>query len=156
MTSLLDEPIPYLQHYISLHEKYISGKEIYREYLEDVKTKIIANARRGRYKFQMYLELNPLLSTSPYLSNLHPMCNNIIKFRVGSHNLPIEKGRWNRIPREERICAHCGILGDEKHIIYQCGLIQRNDLLLSKNLNEIWYQKDIFELFIRISSSEFL
>ena len=47
----------------------------------------------------IYLELNPTLSQCPYVNDLHPICNNIIKFRVGSHRLPIETGRWNRAPR---------------------------------------------------------
>ena len=157
LESLLEDvPISYLQHYVNLNEKYDSEKEIYKEYSEEVKTKIITNAQNGHYKYMIYLELNPTLSQCPYLNNLHPICNDITKFRLCSHRLPIETGRWNRTPREQRICTFCESIGGEKHILYQCGLVERNDFGISRNIDEIWSQKDIFELFQRITNTPYL
>ena len=82
----------------------------YKEYIEEVKSKITINARNGHYKYMIYKELNPTLSQCPYVESLHPICNEIMKFRLGSHRLPIETGRWNRTVREQRICTFCNTL----------------------------------------------
>ena len=74
------------------------------------------------------VELNPDLVPSPFVYGLHPICCEIIKFRLGSHYLPIDTGRWNRTPKQERICTNCEVLGDEKHMIYNCALIPRNEM----------------------------
>ena len=63
------------------------------------------------YKHYIYTEINPDLLPSPFLT-----CANadaIIRFRCGSHNLPIETGRWSRLPRESRLCPKCHVIGDE-------------------------------------------
>jgi len=55
---------------------------------------------------------------------------NVSRFRVGSHNLGVERARYQygvRIPRHERRCARCTALGvqqpqvdDEKHLVFEC------------------------------------
>jgi hypothetical protein len=39
----------------------------------------------------------------------------LCKFRITNHKLPIEKGRWSNIPRENRYCELCqkNQIGDE-------------------------------------------
>ena len=45
----------------------------------------------------------------------------LINFRTKNHRLPIEIGRWKRIPRELRICHLCrNELGDEFHYLLTC------------------------------------
>jgi hypothetical protein len=46
----------------------------------------------------------------------------ITKLRLGNHQLPIEKGRWENRSREERKCTHCyqNELGDEYHYLFIC------------------------------------
>ena len=41
----------------------------------------------------------------------------LLKFRICNHHLPIEKGRWQNISRENRICDKCNLneIGDEFH-----------------------------------------
>ena len=43
------------------------------------------------------------------------------RFRVGSHRLKVETGRWSRLPREQRTCS-CVVGGvqDEEHVVFQC------------------------------------
>ena len=46
------------------------------------------------------------------------------RFRVSSHSLCIETGRWNRrgrgrLPREERLCV-CGEVQTEWHVVENC------------------------------------
>ena len=50
------------------------------------------------------------------------------KFRISSHDLEIECGRYNNIPRESRICPWCQlsmgakVLEDENHLLNSCDL----------------------------------
>ena len=79
----------------------------------------------GRYKYKIYFDINPELHVSPFINNLHPLCRNIIRFRLGSHCLPIETGRWSRVTREQRLCETCNVLGDEHHVKYHCTCMYR-------------------------------
>ena len=46
----------------------------------------------------------------------------IIKFRISAHTFPLESGRWDKTPREKRVCPLCfsNDIGDEKHYIFHC------------------------------------
>ena len=46
----------------------------------------------------------------------------LIRFRCGSHRLPIEQGRMHRIPRAQRVCSLCtaGTVCDELHVVFEC------------------------------------
>ena len=46
----------------------------------------------------------------------------LTRFRLGNHHLPIERGRWNNTPRNERLCERCDVLGDEHHAVFSCHL----------------------------------
>ena len=95
--------------------------------------------------------MNPELTQSPSLHRVDAVGKSMVKFRVGSHNLPIEIGRWNRTPREERLCATCGVIGDENHVVYGCSMIDRNDLGgLPPTMSTIWEHKGVNRLFKRL------
>ena len=47
-------------------------------------------------------------------------------YRVSSHRLRIETGRWARIAREDRLCPCGDAVQDEKHAIAECTLV--NDI----------------------------
>ena len=55
-------------------------------------------------------------------NNLYLLC----KFRCGSHRLPVETGRWNNVPRSDRLCHLCASndIGDEYHYIISCGALK--------------------------------
>ena len=48
----------------------------------------------------------------------HLLC----RFRTTNHRLPIEAGRWQNLPREDRLCPlyNENIIGDEYHHIMRC------------------------------------
>ena len=46
-----------------------------------------------------------------------------MRFRLGSHNLQVEVGRWhNRRPRCQRLCERCAmrVVDDERHLVFEC------------------------------------
>ena len=155
-TALLAKKTNFIQHYEHLLSKYSSGEEILVESRSILKQKNYDFDDAGRYKYSIYAELNPDLSPSPFLDIIHPISTDIIKFRVGSHCLPIETGRWNRTPRHEILCTSCGELGDKKHVIYSCLRIPRDDIVLDDRISHIWYQPEIFKLFKRIKTAKYL
>ena len=153
---LLQHQTTYLRHYETLTRKYSSTAEIVTEFRDEVKSRIVRYAHEERYKFDIYLKINPELNTSPFLNLYHPQVMNIIKFRLGSHFFPIETGRWSRTPRSERLCSTCGVLGDENHVIYSCSQIAREDFVLDNFIHKIWHQPEVFKLFERIKTVKFL
>ena len=54
----------------------------------------------------------------------------ITKFRISAHTFPIEKGRWQSIPRDQRLCPLClgNLIGDEKHYIFHCTMDKLVDI----------------------------
>ena len=144
---LLREPTDYIQHYVDICEKYSSVKEVYSEAVEGVKNRVREFAENGQYKYKIYTEMNPDLQKSPFIYNPNPVSGDIIKFRLGSHLLPIETGRWTRTVREHRLCTACGVLGDERHAIYQCGEVDRTGLILSEPLSSLWNNEGVVSLF---------
>lgn len=47
---------------------------------------------------------------------------NFMRFRCGSHKLAIATGRWDKCPRDQRICQKCTTdeVEDEYHFIFRC------------------------------------
>ena len=51
-----------------------------------------------------------------------------LRFRLGSHNLQVELGRWqNRRPRCDRLCQRCTMhaVDDEYHMVFDCPAFER-------------------------------
>ena len=74
-------------------------------------------------KFAMYVNVNPELTPHPLyrFTGPHYESDRVIftRLRLLSHDLAIEKGRWSRIPRENRLCP-CGHVQTEEHIVCYC------------------------------------
>ena len=151
-----DENEPFIQHYINISNKYSSKEDIYTEYMNDIKQQINSLAQNGHYKFQIYKRFNPTLEPSPFINLPHPLADKAIKFRLGSHKLPIETGRWKGIGRADRVCTECNVLGDEEHFLFRCTTIRRDDLMLPENLFDIWSHPNVFQLVARLMNSELL
>ena len=74
MNVLSNRPSPYLKHYFDLRSSYQSKEEIYSYFKLDNEEMIRRNANDGRYKFQIYMDINPHLLPSPYMKKLKYSC----------------------------------------------------------------------------------
>jgi hypothetical protein len=52
----------------------------------------------------------------------------ILKFRMGSHDLSRDSDSWAGIPRLDRVCRFCGAgsMGDGKILLFECPHLQFN------------------------------
>ena len=142
----------FMEHYISLDERFPDIDEIYQTSILNLKESIRRKAENNQYKFNIYLQFNPDLIHSPFLSS--SKANNITRFRCGSHYLPIETGRWSGINREERLCPTCLVLGDEVHYLFDCNEFPR--LIEQQELQNVWSDENIYDYFDILGKSRYL
>ena len=71
------------------------------------------------------------------------------KIRTSNHKLPIEKGRYRNLPRENRTCNLCDLdkIGDEFHFLLECPLL--NDIR-SKYISRYYYTRPNFYKFSQL------
>ena len=57
------------------------------------------------------------------------------KLRLSDHSLEIERGRYFKIPRENRLCRNCNVIESEEHFLIHCKLYinLRNKLVQDLN-----------------------
>ena len=50
----------------------------------------------------------------------------LLRFKLGSHSLPIVLGRRTGVPRAQRLCQRCNLhaLDDERHLVFECPAMQ--------------------------------
>ena len=151
-----DNITKFLKYYVELDGKYSNPNTIYTEAMSKLKMdfNIKAANKEKHYKFYIYKELNPELLPSPFLSCTS--ADAITRFRCGSHHLPIETMRWGRVPRENRLCSRCGVLGDEFHFLFDCVDFSGYFESCNHDLKEIWKHTDVFKYFNMLSRTEFL
>lgn len=65
-------------------------------------------------------------SPAPYVETCDPIDTDcllsLILFRLGAHNLRVSTGRWEGVPREDRLCCKCHqhAVEDEHHVLFVC------------------------------------
>ena len=68
------------------------------------------------------------------------------RFRVSSHNLKVETGRWGRVERENRTCTCAtGGVQDEDHVLFKCELtrsVREKYNIRNDNLESLFNEKD--------------
>ena len=95
--------------------------------------------KRGKYwlssKGKQYLMFKDNLNFEKYLINVSKFYySKIIKYRTGNHRLPVETGRWDDIPLNERKCKICtkDDFGDEYHYLFTCDFFKSDRKLYLK------------------------
>ena len=85
-----------------------------------------------------YRLINPNLHVHPVYTSTEYIEENkrvtFTRFRLSSHRLKVETGRWSRTPRENRICG-CGSgeIQDENHVLFDCIKTERIRVKYSVN-----------------------
>ena len=140
-----------------MDNKYNNPNDIYVEAHSNLRNYIRGKASSDKnYRYYIYNKMNPELLPSPFLSSGNN-ADLITRFRLGSHRLPIETGRWSRTPRLDRLCHICNVLGDEYHFLFDCTETFRNpDHNFTGNLHEVWSNENVFKLFHELGKSEFV
>ena len=72
--------------------------------------------------------MNPTLETHPlYTSNSPTLPDylriNFTRYRLSSHQLRVEVGRWSRTPHDQRLCSCGNGVQDEMHI-FHCPIVK--------------------------------
>ena len=123
--------------------------------LEDIRTTVRTNDTST--KLNTYKLLNPELVPSPVYQDLTNYIPDYVRveytrFRTGSHRLNVEKGRWSRIPAEERYCTcDSQSIQNELHVIYNCSLTetlrQKFQINQETPLEEVLGKKHVFFIY---------
>ena len=117
----------YIEDFIADYHVKVISKDIRNTYIESWNNMVyISPSCQSLYK---YIKLN--FESEYYLDNLPESLRVMIsKFRTSNHKLPIQRGRYVNITREERKCNLCDdqIVGDEFHFIVECKNLQMVDL----------------------------
>ena len=86
-------------------------------YVQEWHNRFTESSKARHYScFKYDICLEEYLKTLPRKFYL-PIC----KFRTNNHKLPVETGRWENIPLNDRKCTFCTRdIGDEFHYLFRC------------------------------------
>ena len=98
------------------------------------------------WDFWLFWEFFDDYSSSPYLvlTRKNPSRKALVRFRISSHQLRIETGRYENIPRNERICHFCtsNKIEDENHFLLDCkAYSQIRDIFLCRSRASYQFRK---------------
>ena len=111
--------------------------------LKDITSQTILSAvenNEGKLRFFKEIKNNHNFETYLLINNLENR-RAITKLRTSSHKLEIETGRYNKIPRDQRLCKNCILnkIEDENHLLFECHMyeMERKEfhLYIKENLN---------------------
>ena len=90
------------------------------EYVSKWEEQVVTSAKCS----SLYKHVKSVFEREHYLTKLpFNLRLALSRIRTSNHKLPIEVGRYECVPREERICPKCesGQVGDEFHFLLTCG-----------------------------------
>ena len=137
---LQDDPLGYSLRLVlgnnyntSKYLKNLIDNSNFNDYQQDTESMKTSLRESESSRRRVYCDLvNSNLSIHSIYNNKHNIHEKyriaFTRFRVSSHNLACETGRWNRrgrgrLPMEERLCS-CGLIQTEEHVISVCPLSQ--------------------------------
>ena len=110
-----------------------------KRYFEDKYISLINNKLKSydeTNKLCLYKEIKQSLDKEFYLTyHDFSIRKCFTKLRLSDHNLEIERGRYFKIPRKDRLCKLCKTVENEEHFLMHCKLNNKIRLELFKNLN---------------------
>ena len=138
-----------------------SLKNLLHEYfIKYWKEQIQQGGNNGKLRVYKNLKINFGCERYLYLVQNFKYRQAVTKLRISAHRLPVETGRYNNVPYNDRLCKHCDIneIGNEYHFLMSC----RNSKFISlrnifiNNLCKInrsfclFTQQDIFRYIMAI------
>ena len=155
-----DLNIPYLRHYISLENTYVTPKECKKQLQNCFKTKWedkIRNASIADHESRLgvYFQINPQLkSWVPNPQSIHEIERKIVtRYRTGSHSLNIELGRFSNTPRDNRLCKCREGVQTIWHIFSECPLTTGKLDIDFENLNDIFANDNVHIHLIKLTKN---
>ena len=128
----IEKKIPFIKHYIELHNKFCDENECYKHFLNveqsNRKRRLLAahevdpNGVKGTY-----VSVNPPLESPQYYSKYYLNETDrllLTKYRTGSHDLNIQKGRYSNVDRDQRLCVCKDDVQNIHHVIFYCKLTE--------------------------------
>ena len=130
LNTLIDKAkdYPYITYYKNLQQTYTDTKMCDKTLKEELKAKrkdTIENAARldENSKLGSYLQVNPTLEKPIYDNKLEFQRVCVTRYRTGSHNLAVEKGRFGGTLRDDRLCSCYTGIQTVKHVVTECPLL---------------------------------
>ena len=152
--------LPFIKHYITLHEKFANEEECFNFYRDQAYTEVrsLIHAKSLTDNGGIYgtcLQINPnLIRPLFYKDYLISESDRLLltKYRTGSHYLNVQKGRLINIQRSDRLCLCNSGVQDLHHIIFQCIVTQsiRDNNFACSNLEEFFSDIITAPLLLRI------
>ena len=161
----IEAKLPIIKHYQNLHTRFTSDTECYQYYrgqeMDTIRERIKSAAVRDvEGLLGTYNSINSTLQSpefySVYIINESDRLI-LTKYRTGSHALNIQKGRYNRIPREDRLCKCKEEVQDLTHIIFRCQLIAeaRNIIAQHNSLQDFFNDLHNASTFLKMAQHYF-
>ena len=152
-SEMSDDPLMHAINIVKEHNKpvktyiesVLNGENFVDSEINAMK-EAITNAPPSATRSQTYLSLNPGLEVHPMYTDCSTTIPDYLRitftrFRISSHMLRVETGRWSRTPREDRLCQ-CGLdIQNESHV-FVCPLVRNFAETFSKPCPT---PKDFFE-----------
>ena len=119
-----------------------------------------ANIISDSSKLRTYSLFKTSTGFEKYLNTIHNIDVRIsfTKFRLSNHSLMIEKGRHQKIDKNQRFCPFCpGLVEDEIHFLLECNCFEEHRTRFLENINaniDYVLPREKKELFTTLMSDE--
>ena len=146
-------------------EKFNISKKINRHLKEEYEKKFFEKLQslNEKSKIFLYSRIKTKYDIDEYyLKTTFENRKNVTKMKISDHYLEVERGRYKRIKREDRICQFCDLreIDDENHFFFSCSknsVLRNNFITNIKNANlENKYFKGDLKLEYILSISELM
>ena len=95
--------------------------KVFRTRLQDIYLQTWGQEVRESSGGRLFKHVKLEFGFEPYLNAVsHSLRIPISKIRLSSHTFFIERGRWMKIAKNERVCQICGVIEDEFHCLVEC------------------------------------
>jgi len=142
----IDLQIPFIRHYLKLHQDFTNEKDCYTFYESSARHDILQRIQNEAAQDHHCIKgvyLNPSLETPKFYQSydLNERQRTILtKYRTGSHYLNVQRGRYMSIERTQRICECNQGIQDLQHVIFDCPITNslRNTNFSFQSINEFF------------------